>query len=309
MKPVFLLPQMWQKHLALEVKIEQQDARMMREIRKVHVIISSKVLSSVFFLIARGIGSPSEIARHTGHSKYAVSLQISKLRKAGLVLLSKRNGPDLRQRNYEVSFDKLLQLFRQDYTFELDLYANHLLSESFGEIQGTIANVELAIVGSGRLGLVREISPDSPLKSSPESEKVGTRIGMLHVEFQRVFKEYLAERGRSTLLEYFLSFYRELSLNHGRLPRESELGQFFEFVDSSIFKIKPLEELWTTAARREVPESPQKRETLPMISAVKLFSEAGKMDSAGRYILNSDARSFIRPGVKVRLYPSYTFMM
>ena len=65
MKPVFLLPQMWQKHLALEVRIEQQDARMMREIRKVHVIISSKVLSSVFFLISRGIGSPREIARHT----------------------------------------------------------------------------------------------------------------------------------------------------------------------------------------------------------------------------------------------------
>jgi DNA-binding MarR family transcriptional regulator len=259
MKPVFLLPQMWQKHLALEVRIEKQDARMMREIRKAHVIISSKVLSSVFFLISRGIGSPREIARHTGRSKYAVSLQISKLRQAGLVFLAKRNGPDLRQRNYEVSFDKILQIFRQDYTFELDLYANHLLSESFGEIKGTIANVELVVVGSGRLGLVREVSPDSPLKSSSESEKISTRINMLYLEFQRVFKEYLAERGHSTILEYFLSFYRELSLNHGRLPKESELGQFFEFVDSSIFKIKPLEELWTIAARRDLPALAKKK--------------------------------------------------
>ena len=231
------------------------------------------------------------------------------MRQAGLVFLSKRSGPDLRQRNYEVSFDKLLQIFRQDYTFELDLYANHLLSESFGEIKGTIANVELVVVGSGRLGLVREVSPDSPLKSSSESEKISPRISMLYVEFQRVFKEYLAERGHSTILEYFLSFYRELSLNHGRLPRESELGQFFEFVDSSIFKIKPLEELWAIAARRDSPVPAKKVEELPMIDAVKLFSEAGKMDSAGRYILNSDSRSFIKPGVKVRLYPSYTFMV
>ena len=74
----------------------------------------------------------------------------------------------------------------------------------------TIANIELVVVGSGRLGLVREVSPDSPFKSFPENQIILTRIEMLYTEFQNVFKEYLVERGRATLLEYFLTFYREL---------------------------------------------------------------------------------------------------
>jgi len=309
LKPVFLLPQLWQKHLLLEVKLEQQDPKTLREIRKVHAISSSRVLSSVFLLIARGTGSPTEITRLTGRSKYAVSLQISKLRSAGLILLSKRSHSDLRQRNYKVSSEKLLQIFRQDYTFELDLYRNHLISENFREIRGSIDKVELVVVGSGRLGLIREIKPDLPFNNSLEIEKVSARFRRLYQEFDMLFREYLLERGRSTILEYFLSFYRELTTSHGRLPSESELGRFFEFVDSSIFKIKPLEELWSSAAESAELSTPAtKRETGSNdFDSVKLFSEAGKMDSAGRYILNADSRSFIRPGVKVRFYPSYTF--
>jgi predicted transcriptional regulator len=310
LKPVFLLPQLWQKHLVLEVKIEQQDPKLSREIRKVHAISSSRVMSSVFLLIVRGTGSPKEIARLTGRSKYAVSLQISKLKNAGLIVLSKRTQTDLRQRNYEVSYEKLLQIFQQDYAFELEFYRNHLLSESFGEIRGSIEAVELVVVGSGRLGLVREIAPDVILKPSPAANKVSERFAQLYLEFQSLMKEYFAERGRSTILDYFLSFYRELSLNHSRLPEASELGRFFEFVDSTIFKIKPIEELWSIAARKgQASAQPRKINIAPQtLESVKLFSEAGRMDSAGRYILNADARSYITPGVKVRVYPSYTFM-
>jgi hypothetical protein len=32
------------------------------------------------------------------------------------------------------------------------------------------------------------------------------------------------------------------------------------------------------------------------------------MDSSGRYIINADSRSYMGPGVKVKIYPSYSFM-
>ncbi len=164
-------------------------------------------------------------------------------------------------------------------------------------------------MGSGRLGLVREIRPDLPLNSLQNSGNVSARFNRLYIEFELLFKEYVAERGRSTILEYFLSLYRELSMSHGRLPEESELGRFFGFVDTSIFKIKPLDVLWSSAAKNieDFPHS-NRESSQNHFDSVKLFSEAGKMDSAGRYILNADARSFIKPGVKVRFYPSYTFM-
>ncbi len=308
MKPVFLFPQLWQKHLALEVKMEQQDPKLMREVKRVHSVMTSRVLSSVFFLIARGNGSPKEISRLTGRSKYAVSLQISKLKSSGMISLSKRIHSDLRQRNYEVASERLVQIFKQDFSFELDLYRNHLLSETYGEIRGNIDRVELVVVGSGRLGLIREILPDLPLKASPEIGRIGQRISRLYEEFQMLFSQYLTEPGRSTILEYFLSFYRELSLNHSRLPPDSELGQFFEFVDTSVFRIRPLEELWLLAEKKRIVTPGKIERALAPPDSIKLFSEAGKMDSAGRYILNADARSYIKPGVRVRFYPSFSFI-
>jgi predicted transcriptional regulator len=308
LKPVFLFPQLWQKHLALEVKMEQQDPKLMREVKRVHSVMTSRVLSSVFFLIARGNGSPKEISRLTGRSKYAVSLQISKLKSSGMISLSKRIHSDLRQRNYEVASERLVQIFKQDFSFELDLYRNHLLSETYGEIRGNIDRVELVVVGSGRLGLIREILPDLPLKASPEIGRIGQRISRLYEEFQMLFSQYLTEPGRSTILEYFLSFYRELSLNHSRLPPDSELGQFFEFVDTSVFRIRPLEELWLLAEKKRIVTPGKIERALAPPDSIKLFSEAGKMDSAGRYILNADARSYIKPGVRVRFYPSFSFI-
>ncbi|MDA4112356.1 MAG: hypothetical protein OK439_07435, partial [Thaumarchaeota archaeon] len=126
MKPVFLFPQLWQKHITLEVKIEQGDTKLLNEMKKVHGVMSSKALSSVFLLICSGIKNPGEVARRMGRSKYAASLDISKLRESGLVILAGRGSSDLRQKNYEVSSKKLLQIFKRDYSFELELYENQL---------------------------------------------------------------------------------------------------------------------------------------------------------------------------------------
>src|ERR1700726_4603724 len=99
MKPVFLLPQLWQKHITLEVKIEQGDTRLLKELRKVHGVMASKALSSVFLLLSSGVKNPGEVARRMGRSKYAASLDISKLKECDLVVLSARSSSDLRQRN------------------------------------------------------------------------------------------------------------------------------------------------------------------------------------------------------------------
>ena len=104
--------------------------------------------------------------------------------------------------------------------------------------------VELAILGNGRLGMVREVTLEKPPGRPVDLHKIHQQIETLNLEFVELFKTYLKERRFSTILEYFLGFYRELSLNHSKLSPESELGRFFEFVDISITKIKPIEELW-----------------------------------------------------------------
>jgi hypothetical protein len=150
LKPVFLLPQLWQKHITLEVKIEQSDRTLLKEMRKVHGVMASRALSSVFLLLCSGVKNPGEVARRMGRSKYAASLDISKLKECGLVVLSARRSHDLQQRNYEISQKKLVEVFKRDYSFELELYENQLLSEAAGEVQGSMNKVELAILGNGR---------------------------------------------------------------------------------------------------------------------------------------------------------------
>jgi hypothetical protein len=157
--------------------------------------------------------------------------------------------------------------------------------------------------------MVREVTLDKPPGRPVDVRKIHQRIETLYLEFIELFKTYLKERKFSTILEYFLAFYRELSLNHSKLPPDSELGHFFDFVDISITKIKPIEELWKLAN----PSGDARSKILtqgkdPKFESVKLFTEAGKMDSSGRYILNANSRSYLNPGVKVKIYPSYTFM-
>ena len=101
------------------MKIEQSDRTHLKEMRRVHGVMASKALSSVFLLLSSGVKNPGEVARRMGRSKYAASVDISKLKECGLVNLSSRSSSDLRQRNYEISQKKLLEIFKRDYSFEL----------------------------------------------------------------------------------------------------------------------------------------------------------------------------------------------
>lgn len=305
------MPQLWQNNIALEVKIDQGDARVLREMKYVRAVMASKTLSSTFLLIASGVKNPGEIARRTGRTKYSVSFQITKLKEAQLIVSSTRSSSDLRMRNYEISEKKLVQIFKKDFAFEVELYENHLLSENLNEIKGSLDSVELAVLGNGRLGLVREVLPDKPINRVSELQRVKRKLDLLSFEFIQTFKTYIKERRFATLLEYYLAFYREMSLNHSRFPEESELGQFFCFIEFSITRLKPVEDLWRIAMTAENLSGFKSKEeavVLPSLERVMIFSEAGKMDSAGRYIVNADSRSYMKPGVRVKIYPSYCFM-
>ena len=83
-KPTVLARQMWGRRVAVEVKVDSGD-ELRGEIRRVRKALRSQALSELFVLVTKGTDSPSEMSRLTGKSKFAVSLQLSELRKAGLL--------------------------------------------------------------------------------------------------------------------------------------------------------------------------------------------------------------------------------
>ncbi|MGA8858277.1 MAG: hypothetical protein WB643_14070 [Candidatus Bathyarchaeia archaeon] len=82
-KPTVLARQLWGRRVAMEIKVDSGDP-LRGEIRRVRKALRSQALSELFVTVAKGTNSPSEISALTGKSKFAVSLQLSGLRKAGL---------------------------------------------------------------------------------------------------------------------------------------------------------------------------------------------------------------------------------
>lgn len=306
-KPTVLARQLWGKRVAVEVKVDSGD-ELRREIRGVRKALRSLALSELFVLVAKGTNTPTELSRLTGKSKFAVSLQLSNLRKVGLLKDRSVIGWDLRRKRYDVVWNRIAEIFRQDHALELEMYENHLIVEPMREIQGTVRKAGLAISGNGKLGLVREVVPDKfPLVELKE-EQVNERMNRLLWEFVELFKGYLKERRVATIREYLLGAYEELSEHYGKLPRNSELARFFEFMDRSFARIEPIERLWRKYVGRRPKDVPVLSRRIPSRTlSVKLFVEAGSADPAGRYLLNADAQAVIKPGTPLRIYPSYTY--
>jgi hypothetical protein len=304
-KPTVLARQFWGKHVTVEVRVDS-GSEIRREIARVRRAFHSPALSEILLLMIKGTSSPSELARLTEKSKYAASVQLSTLKRIGLVKASRVIRADMRRKSYEVVWDKIAQIFRQDHALELEIYENQLVVAPLGEIEGNISRVGLAISGNGKLGLVREIIPHDA--ESAEWRQVGAQVNQLIWEFVEFFKGYVKERRFNTMHEYFLGAYDELSEHHSRLPENSELAGFFEFNDRSFKRIMPVEQIW----RKYLPKKPEAYPILytgkPMKEfVIKLFTEAGSADPSGRYILNADARAAIKPGAPLKIYPAYTY--
>jgi DNA-binding transcriptional ArsR family regulator len=313
MKPK-LLAALLGRRMGVEAKVDGDDA-LRKDVSVVRKVIRSQALTQIFVLVAKGMGSPTHIAKETGKSKFAVSLELSELRKARLVRQSSAVGFDLRYRRYEVAWERVAQVFIQDHALELEIYENHLFTQPGMEFRGTISEMEVAILGSGKVGLVKKIVPEEhSFHASENPEKVSQRMNRLVWEFVELFKGYVTERRFDTLREYFLECYKELADSHGRLPKTSELSKFYGFVNESFTKIKPIEEVWkrSVSGRR----MRKKRGRVPLyytrvprsFGKLVLFSEAGGTDHKGNYYLNPEAKSAIKPGTRLRIYPSYTYV-
>ncbi len=314
MKPVVLVPRHWGRRIALEVEVEKADAKMIREIRKVKKVSSSNTLTTMFLLLARsGAASPSELSEKLAKSKFVVSQELAKLKEASLVAevgRAKSENKDMRRRRYDLNTATLVEIFRRDHALELSLYRNHIVfDEANLETRGTITRTELAIFGNRKLGVVREVNLDRNLSSVKSRELVVSRMEKLYSEFLLLFRAYLVERNFGTIRDYYLGLYRELSIEYRRLPKKSELASFYNFLDRSMSKIKPIDYLWKKYASSKTETLPKSRGSEQSGDATQLllFTEAGKTDSTGKYILNGEARGLLRPGLKTRIYPSFTF--
>ena len=73
-------------------------------------------------------------------------------------------------------------------------------------------------------------------------------------------------------------------------------------------KIKPIDYLWKKYASVKTETfSKLNGSEQPDGAVLLLFTEAGKTDSTGQFVLNGEARGLLRPGLKTRIYPSFTY--
>ncbi len=306
-KPTVLARQLWGRRVAVEVKVDSGN-ELRSEIRSVQKVLRSPALSELFVLVAKGMKAPTEIAAKTTKSKFAVSLQLSNLRKTGLLRCSSVVGLDMRRKRYEVVWGKIAQIFRQDHALEFDMYENHLIVEPLEEVHGTASKPGLVISGDGKLGMVRDVIPDAFPLVELKQEQVHARMNQLLWEFVELFKGYLRERRYATIREYLLGTYEELSEHYTRLPRSSELARFFEFMDRTFSRTQAIDVVWRKYVTKISKDSPVFYKGTPSRTpVVKLFTEAGSADPARRYLLNAEAQAAIRPGTVLRIYPSYTY--
>jgi len=305
-KPTVLTRQLFGKRLAAQVRVDV-DRGLRHNITVVRKALSSQALSELFLLVTKDIVTPSELVRLSGKSKFAVSVQLSQLRRAGLLRYRAVIGSDLRQKEYEVVWDRICEVFRQDFALELEIYLSQLLAESIGNFQGTIKKVELAISGDGKLGLVKEINVASPRILFEKKEQVEKRQEKLLWEFIGLFKGYLRERRFATIRECFAGMYEEIGEHYARFPRASELRQFFRFMDRCFTKASPIDQVWKGHVPKHMRE-PSRLSSRRIAPTIKLFTEAGKVDPAGRYVLNADVQALIRPGTHLMIYPSFTYI-
>jgi hypothetical protein len=305
MKPSLLTRQL--PLVALEISVEA-NKEVRRDLTILRKCLRSQALSQLFVLVAQGFRGPTELVQMTGKSKYAISLELAQLRQAGLLRPRPGVGDDLRRKQYEVAVERIADIFQRDHTLELDVYENHQLVDAGSPFHGTLVKTELAILGNGKLGLVKEVIPDVGSTWSDRSGEVGEHMHRLLEEFVGLFMVYLNERQFGTLREYLLSLYRELANGYRRFPRNSNLGRFYNFLDTTFSKIKPIEELWRRSARgrSQIPWSGRRRRS-PQFERLKLFAEAGTADHTGRYLLNPEIRGIVQTGTRLRVYPSYTF--
>ncbi len=306
-KPIVLAGGPLDRRIRVELAVAT-DPPFEKELETTRRALRSRALARLYLLVAAGKQGPTDLAAAAGKSKYAVSLQLSELRRAGLIRPLPEIAGDLRRRPVGPDWGRFAEIFRQDFAFELQVYQNRLLCEGLERVEGRTLPAELVLLGSGRLGLLRRVVPERAEVAPPHALAVQRRVEAVAREFTLLFEAYLDARTHATLREYLFGLYKELDASHRRLPGRSELAAFFRFLDASFSKMEPLDALWRCAARTKKTASEARREVPPaQVGEILFFEEAGVADPAGRYLLYPDAQRAIRPRTRLRVFPSFTF--
>lgn len=297
--------------MPLSVGMEETD-QWLKKVTSVRKVIESKYLSSVFFAIANGVSSPTEIAKKIGKTKYTVSMHLSQLEKFGLIRETKEMPDDLRTKRYVVNWPVFATIFYRDHRLEFDLYENVLFLKGKSvpsEFNGKITRANLTITGDGKLGFMMHLGLGKDLRdkifgSEEEVEKIINRI--LN-EFIELLKVYVTIRAFPTIQQCLFTLYKELKDNCKQLKGQSGLLAFFDFIDGYFSKIHPFEEIWEEYIKRKSNDEKIYFKGFKSEKVIKQFLDAGWVDYTGRFVLDAEAQKFLKPGTKVVIYPSFTY--
>lgn len=274
-------------------------------------ILKSGSISWVFFCIAQGMSKPSEIAKKLNKSKHVVSMHLSSLEKAGLIIEVNSLKGDLRTKNYAVNWNAVANIFFQDHRLEFELYENRLFHKTkvkIKEFTGKISKADLAISGDGKLGLWVYLIPDMEIDKiidkdmKHEVEEIMTEI---FTDFVGLLKIYIKDKQFPTMQSCLLTFYKDLRENYDVLKKKSELFKFFDFLDKRFPKL--LLALWDDYQKVRSSE-PKIKTSVKTPNEIKEFYEAGFVDSEGAFAVNpKEVKALLKPGKKAILYPSFTY--
>ena len=273
-------------------------------------VLENEHLSKVFFAIANDVSFPTEIAEKIGKTKYTISMQLSQLKTSGFI---KKQGlpDDLRKKRYVVNWPIFAHIFYTDHRLEFELYENNLfiLRKNIpSEITAKILKAELVRTGDGKLGLLMDLYPEDELRNKFGSkDDVEKKINRILTEFIELLKVYVTKRAFLTIQQCLLTLYKELKDNC-KLDKKSELMSFFDFVNGYFSEILPFKEIWEEHSNRKSKEEKIYFKNFESEKVIKQFLDAGWIDYTGEYILDREVtKSFLKPGARIVLYPSYTY--
>jgi len=275
-------------------------------------ILKSEPISQVFFSVARGLSKPSDIAKELNKSKHVISMHLSSLEKANLIKEVNNLKHDLRTKNYAVNWDTVAQIFWQDHRLEFVLYENRLFHKPKVKIKkftSKISKADLVISGDGKLGFMVHFIPEDikidEIIDNNMKQKVEEIMTEIFTDFVGLLKIYIKDKQFPTIQSCLLTFYKDLRENYGALKKESELFEFFDWLNKYFPKL--FSALWDNY-KKVRPSELKIRLRVEVPNEIKEFFEAGFIDSGGSFAVNpEEVKDLLKPGQKAILYPSFTY--
>lgn len=274
------------------------------ELARTRRALTSPTLCQVFQIVAGGTGGPSALAQALGRSKHAVSLQLAKLREAGLIDETPHPSGDARRKRYVPNWQRLARIFAHDHGIELDLFHDQLVASATDQRPPAGDPDRLVVTGTGRLLAIGE----HRLEQAPDDEAVVEADQTIQATiegFQRFFEVYLGARTYPTLREYLRGAYQELVRYADRLPGTPALASFARFQAQAFSHDEGVGQLLqrALAGTDGLPEDGPARSAPP--ERLTSFQIVGHETADGAYVLEDGAQAVIQQGLPIQVHASY----